>query len=89
MLVGGPRVGDHGQVDDMADLDGPDDAPADDPNTISPMTDEEADLFRYLRFGQLPPPIRPEDMVAEVDTRRIQPEDETPVDRHNWYGGGA
>lgn len=90
-LVRGPFVGDHGLVDDMADLDGPDDAPAVDPNAISPMTDEEADLFRYLRFGQLPPPIRPEDMVAEVDTRRVPPDDDYDheIHRRNWYGGGA
>ena len=88
-LPAGSIVGDHGQVDDMADLDGPDDAQAADPNAISPLTDEEADLFRYLRFGQMPPPIRPEDMVAEVDTRRLQPEDETPVNRNNWYGAGG
>jgi len=53
----------------------------DDPNAISPMTDEEAELFRRLRFGSLPPPVAPEDMVAEVDTRHLQPED--PAERES------
>ena len=35
--------------------------------TISPLTDEEADLFRWLRYGQLPERIRPQDMIAMVD----------------------
>jgi hypothetical protein len=43
---------------------------------ISPMTDEEAELFRWLRFGQLPDRIRPSDMIAMVDVepRRDVPE---------------
>jgi hypothetical protein len=56
-------------------------------NTISPMTDEEADLFRFLRFGQLPPRIKPEDMVAEVDTRHLQPEDPNSHHRRIWLTG--
>lgn len=59
-----------------------------DPNKISLITDEEAELFRRLRFGQLPAPISPEDMVASVDTRRLQPEDEAVRERRNWLYPG-
>ena len=59
-----------------------------DPNAISPMTDEEADLFRRLRFGQLPAPIAPADMVAEVDTRRLHPDDAYEEERRNWQYPG-
>jgi len=34
---------------------------------ITPMTDEEAALFRLLRYGQLPEPIRPEQLVPVTD----------------------
>jgi hypothetical protein len=52
------------------------------PNAISPMSDEEADLFRYLRFGQLEPPIRPEETVAEVGQSR--PRDPTDYQIRVW-----
>ena len=55
---------------------------------VTAWDDREAELFRRLRFGQLPPPVNPADMVASVDTRRLQPEDEDE-DRRFWYGGGA
>jgi hypothetical protein len=43
---------------------------------IGPMTDDEAALFRYLRFGQLPARVLPSDQVelVEVDPRRDVPE---------------
>jgi hypothetical protein len=43
---------------------------------ISPMTDEEAALFRFLRFGQLPDRVLPSDRVelVEVDPKRDVPE---------------
>lgn len=59
-----------------------------DPNKISLITDEEAELFRRLRFGQLPPPISPADMIASVDTRRLQPDDEAEKERRNWRYAG-
>lgn len=59
-----------------------------DPNKISLITDEEAELFRRLRFGQLPEPIPPEDMVASVDTRRLQPDDEAEKERRKWLYPG-
>jgi hypothetical protein len=74
------------EPDDME----PDDMEPDevDPNAISPMTDEEADLFRRLRFGPMPPPVRPVDMVAEVDTRHLQPDDLAELERRNWQYPG-
>ncbi|MFC0531268.1 hypothetical protein [Phytohabitans kaempferiae] len=43
---------------------------------IGPMTDEEAALFRYLRFGHLPERVLPVDRVelVEVDPKRDVPE---------------
>lgn len=55
---------------------------------ISPMTDEEAELFRYLRFGQLPERVDPADMVGSVDTRHLQPDDPELQERQNWNGLG-
>ena len=63
-------------------------ADEEDPNKISLITDEEAELFRRLRFGQLPEPISPADMVASVDTRRLQPDDEAEKERRNWLYPG-
>jgi len=59
-----------------------------DPNKISLITDEEAELFRRLRFGQLPEPVSPADMIASVDTRWLQPDDEAEKERRNWRYGG-
>jgi len=59
-----------------------------DPNKISLITDEEAELFRRLRFGQLPEPVSPADMIASVDTRWLQPDDEAQKERRNWRYGG-
>lgn len=59
----------------------------DDPNKISPMTDEEAELFRRLRFGQRPAPISRADMVESVDTSHVQPEDEAVRERRFWWYG--
>jgi hypothetical protein len=43
---------------------------------IGPMSDEEAELFRWLRFGQLPARVLPADLVelVEVDDKRDIPE---------------
>ena len=53
---------------------------------IGPMTDEEAELFRWLRFGQLPERVRPEDRVELVET---EPRPEVSVVRVGatgaWY----
>jgi len=39
---------------------------------IGPMTDEEAELFRWLRFGQLPERVLPDDRVELVETESRQ-----------------
>jgi hypothetical protein len=43
---------------------------------IGPMSDEEAELFRWLRFGQLPDRVLPTERVelVEVDSKRDVPE---------------
>lgn len=43
---------------------------------LGPMTDEEAALFRFLRYRQLPERVLPSDRVelVEVDPRRDVPE---------------
>ncbi|MFU8876401.1 hypothetical protein [Micromonospora sp. SL4-19] len=40
------------------------------------FTDEEYEFLRHVRFGELPPAVRPEDRVAltETDARRDRPE---------------
>ncbi|MEU3458121.1 hypothetical protein ABZ671_31725 [Micromonospora sp. NPDC006766] len=40
------------------------------------FTDEEYAFLRQVRFGELPPGVRPEDQVAltETDARRDRPE---------------
>ncbi|MGC1211237.1 MAG: hypothetical protein WA890_08265 [Micromonospora sp.] len=42
------------------------------------FTDEEYAFLRHVRFGELPPRVRPEERVAsteaETDSRRDQPE---------------
>jgi hypothetical protein len=48
---------------------------------ISPMTEEEAALFRFIRFGELPGRISPDDTIATVDTRSIRPPDPDIDDR--------
>lgn len=43
---------------------------------IGPMTDDEAALFRFLRFGQLPARVLPSELVelVETDPKRDLPE---------------
>jgi hypothetical protein len=36
----------------------------------------------------MPPPVRPVDMVAEVDTRHLQPDDLAELERRNWQYPG-
>jgi hypothetical protein len=42
---------------------------------ITPMTDEEADLFRRWRFGQLPEAIDRDSLTTSADVRVVQPPD--------------
>jgi hypothetical protein len=37
------------------------------PEPITPMTDEEAELFRFLRFGHLPERVSRSETVETVD----------------------
>jgi hypothetical protein len=53
---------------------------------ISPMTDEEADLFRRLRFAELPPVVAPSEMTTSADTRVVQPPDANAVSRRDYDG---
>jgi hypothetical protein len=43
---------------------------------LGPMSDEEAELFRWLRFGQLPPRVLPSERVelVESEPKRDLPE---------------
>ncbi|MGC4772555.1 hypothetical protein ACLQ25_26720 [Micromonospora sp. DT44] len=58
------------------------------PMVEQPFTDDEYAFLRHIRFGELPPPVRPEDQVAltETDPGRDRPENaEDPV-RWNVQG---
>jgi hypothetical protein len=41
---------------------------------ITPMTDDEAELFRFIRYGQLPDRVPPAQMVEAVRTDAAPPE---------------
>ncbi|NUO57424.1 MAG: hypothetical protein HOV71_15945 [Hamadaea sp.] len=47
------------------------------PESITPMTDDEAELFRFIRYGQLPDRVPPSRMVESVETSAPQ-EDPVP-----------
>lgn len=51
---------------------------------ITPMSDEEAELFRFLRFGQLPDRVPPGQMVETVQTEAT-PEEPPADDVHRGY----
>jgi hypothetical protein len=50
------------------------------------FTDEDAAFLRHVRFGELPPRVRPEDLVETTETEpprgTQEPEPEIP-----WPGG--
>jgi len=50
-----------------------------------PFTDEEAEFWRHVRFGELPERVLPEDRVelTETDARRDIPEP-TPPENYWW-----
>jgi hypothetical protein len=50
---------------------------------ITPMSDEEAELFRFLRFGQLPDRVPPGQLVETVQTD-VTPEDPPTDDAHRY-----
>jgi hypothetical protein len=49
---------------------------SEEPDRIGPMSDDEADMFRWLRFGRLPERVLPSELVelVEVDPKRDVPE---------------
>ena len=55
---------------------------ADDEHEV--FSDEEAAFLRHARFGELPPRVRPDELVELKETEQ-QPDwpDNYPVD-HNW-----
>lgn len=50
---------------------------------ITPMSDEEAELFRFLRFGQLPDRVPPGETVETVQTD-VPPEDPPSHEAHRY-----
>ena len=38
------------------------------PESITPITDDEAELFRFLRYGQLPDRVPPGRLIESVET---------------------
>jgi hypothetical protein len=54
---------------------------------ITPMTDEEAELFRFLRFGQLPDRVPPGQMVETVQAEGRPEEPPTNNDPRHYQGG--
>jgi hypothetical protein len=57
-----------------------------DAEPITPMTDEEASLFRFIRYGILPGRVDPEQTIGEVDTRHLQPPDGDAQRRRDFDG---
>jgi hypothetical protein len=55
------------------------------------FTDEEYAFLRHVRFGELPPAVRPEDRVAltETDPRRDRPEPAGEPEEWNLRYGAA
>ncbi len=51
---------------------------------ITPMSDDEAELFRFLRFGRLPDRVPPGQLVETVQAD-VTPED-PPIDDVHRYG---
>jgi hypothetical protein len=51
---------------------------------ITPMSDDEAELFRFLRFGQLPDRVPPGQTIETVATDTAVPEE--PPDDVRRYG---
>ena len=52
--------------------------------SITPMTDDEAELFRFIRYGQLPDRVQPGQMVETVRTDAVP--DEPPSDDVRRFG---
>jgi hypothetical protein len=51
------------------------------------FSDDEMAFFRHVRFGELPPRVRPEELVETTDTG--EPTFEPPeqvIGSQQWYG---
>jgi hypothetical protein len=51
---------------------------------ITPMTDEEAELFRFLRFGRLPDRVRPDELVPLTEAEPDRGSAEPGFDPYGW-----
>lgn len=72
----------------MADLARPVHHEQMEPEPITPMTDEEAELFRFLRFGQLPDRVPPGRTVETVQAEPAPEEPRPLIDPESPYYGG-
>ena len=54
---------------------------------ITPMSDEEAELFRFVRFGQLPDRV-PRGQMIETVQADTQPEEPSNVNDPRHYNAG-
>ncbi|MCP2256446.1 hypothetical protein LX15_000129 [Streptoalloteichus tenebrarius] len=56
------------------------------PEPVDRLTDEEAAFWRFVRFGELPPRVLPDDMVGTVETEQPSLPADRPFDPGE-YGG--
>jgi len=59
------------------------------PESITPMTDDEAELFRFIRYGQLPDRVPPAKMVESVETSVPQEDPHPYLDPGSPYAAGG
>jgi hypothetical protein len=55
------------------------------PESITPMTDDEAELFRFLRYGQLPDRVPPSQLVESIETEPAHEEPRPLIDPESPY----
>jgi hypothetical protein len=54
------------------------------------FTDDEMAFLRHVRFGQLPPRVRPEETVEETDTGGpVYEPDNRVVESIHWFGSAG
>jgi hypothetical protein len=58
------------------------------PESITPMTDDEAELFRFIRYGQLPDRVPPGQLVESVETSTPAEDPRPLIDPESPYYGG-
>ncbi|MDG4810180.1 hypothetical protein O7634_25795 [Micromonospora sp. WMMD1120] len=52
--------------------------------TEQPFTDDEYAFLRHVRFGELPPPVRPDELVALTETDPGRNRSEVAEDPVRW-----